>query len=126
MNLQKYERVRVPFIPNIARTLVSAHMGVHTCKYYLVGDGSIEEIFGGKGILAPGKGPDMSPLDAGACPYMERAVDDAGAETVKEIDAAVRKAWKTVDRDMCVKIMKRVRANMANVIALRGGNFYRD
>ena len=92
----------------------------------LVGDGSIEEIFGGKGILAPGKGPDMSPLDAGACPYMERAVDDAGAETVKEIDAAVRKAWKTVDRDMCVKIMKRVRANMANVIALRGGNFYRD
>ena len=45
---------------------------------------------------------------------------------MKEIDAAVRKAWKTVDRDMCVKIMKRVRANMANVIALRGGNFYRD
>ena len=32
----------------------------------------------------------------------------------------------TVDRDMCVAIMKRVRANMLNVIGLHGGNFYRD
>ena len=92
----------------------------------LVGDGDIPKIFGGEGRLAPGKAPDMSPLDAGACPFLERAVEAAGAETLQEIRAAVRKAWKTVDAAMCVAIMKRVRRNMSKVIGLKGGNFYRD
>ena len=92
----------------------------------LVADGDIEKIFGGKGILAAGKAPDMSPLDAGACPFMEGAVEADGAETAQEIRKSVDKAWKKVDRSMCEKIMKRVRRNMRSVIALKGGNFYRD
>ena len=92
----------------------------------LVADGDIEKIFGGKAYLAAGKAPDMSPLDAGACPYLERVVEQEGAQTKQEIRAAVKRAWKKVDKGVCEGIMKRVRRNMSNVIRLNGGNFYRD
>ena len=42
--------------------------------------------------LAAGKAPDMSHLDAGVCPFMEKAVNEKGAETEQEIRAAVKKA----------------------------------
>ena len=39
--------------------------------------------------------------------------------------AAVKAAWKKVTPVMLVKISKRVRINMKNVIKLKGGNFER-
>ena len=62
----------------------------------------------------------MSPLDAGACPYLERVVEQEGAQTKQEIRAAVKRAWKKVDKGVCEGIMKRVRRNMSNVIRLNG------
>ena len=74
--------------------------------------------------MAAGKAPDMSYLDAGICPYMERQVEEAGAQTAQEIRDAVKAAWKKVAPEMCVKIAKRVRRNMTKVIEKKGGNFY--
>ena len=75
--------------------------------------------------MAAGKAPDMSQLDAGVCPYMEREVEAAGAKNQVEIRAAVKAAWaKLTDAD-CVKISKKVRSNMLKVIAQKGGNFFR-
>ena len=54
----------------------------------------------------------------------EREVEAAGAETADEIRAAVKAGWKKVTPQMCVAISHRVRKNMAQVIRLKGGNFY--
>ena len=76
--------------------------------------------------LAAGKAPDMSQLDAGLCPFMEREVNEAGAETADEIRDAMAKAWAKVTPEMCEKISKKVRINMGKVIELEGGNFYEE
>ena len=83
-------------------------------------------IRGGEALLAAGNGPDMSPLDAGACPFLEREVEASGAETKEEIRAAVKEAWKKVTPTICKRIMLRVRRNMQKVVALNGGNFYTE
>ena len=59
--------------------------------------------------MAAGKAPDMSHLDAGVCPFMEREVEDAGAETADEIRAAVAAAWKKLTPEMCKKISNEAR-----------------
>ena len=46
--------------------------------------------------MAAGKAPDMSHLDAGICPFMEREIESAGAQTADQIRAAVAAAWKKV------------------------------
>ena len=51
-------------------------------------------------------------MDAGVCPFIEREVEEAGAQTPDEIRAAVAAAWKKITPDMCQKISKRVRVNM--------------
>ena len=68
----------------------------------------------------------MSHLDAGVCPFLEREIEDAGAESTEEVRKVVKRAWNAVTPEMCVKISKRVRGNMQNVIQLRGGNFYHE
>ena len=76
--------------------------------------------------MAAGKALDLSHLDAGICPFMEREVEAAGAETPAQIRGAVRKAWKKVTPEMCENISKRVRNNMlkvTSVIEKKGGNF---
>ena len=92
----------------------------------LVKDGSLAALFDGKVELAAGKAPDMSQLDAGICPNVERFVENSGAVTVEEIRAAVKDAWKAITDEMVVKISKKVRQNMLKVIALKGGNFYHE
>ena len=77
-------------------------------------------------INQPGKSPDFSMLDAGVFPWMEREVEDAGATTKEEIRAAVKRVWDSLDEDMLGRVAKRVRTNMENVIALKGGNFYTE
>ena len=74
--------------------------------------------------LAAGKAPDMSQLDAGVCPHMERVVEASGAHTLDEIRAAVAAGWKEITPDVCERISMRVRRNMLKVIELKGGNFY--
>lgn len=74
--------------------------------------------------MAAGKAPDMSHLDAGICPFLEREVEESGATSAEEIRAAVLAAWNKVTPDTCEKISKRVRKNMQQVIKLKGGNFY--
>ena len=68
--------------------------------------------------------PDMSHLDAAVCPFMEREVEQSGAQTADEIRAAVKAAWKKITPAMCHAISARVRRNMLKVIELKGGNFY--
>ena len=92
----------------------------------LFNDGTLEEFFEAEAVLAAGKAPDMSPLDAGVCPYMERMVEKAGAETAAEIRKAVTKAWSGLNAEICKRIMLRVRRNMQTVMRLKGGNFYRE
>ena len=91
----------------------------HLCK-----DAELKALFDGGVKMAAGKAPDMSHLDAGICPFIEKEVEEAGAETPAQIRAAVRKAWKKVTPEMCVKISNRVRRNMQAVIDRKGGNFY--
>ena len=95
-----------------------------SCYEALAKDGTLEGVFDEVEVAA-GKAPDMSHLDAGVCPFIERAVEAEGAETPDEIRAAAKKAWKQVSTpEMCQKIAKRVRKNMKEVIRLKGGNFY--
>ena len=51
-------------------------------------------------------------------------VEADAAQTLEEIDKAVRGAWKHVTPQVCEAIMKRVRRNMIKVIEKKGGNFY--
>ena len=53
-------------------------------------------------------------------------MEEAGATSADEIRAAVKAAWKKVTPAMCVKVAKRVRKNMLEVIELKGGNFYHE
>ncbi|KAJ1634381.1 hypothetical protein T492DRAFT_836919 [Pavlovales sp. CCMP2436] len=71
--------------------------------------------------MAAGKSPDMSHFDAGLCPFMEREVELAGAQTPDEIREAVKCAWEKVTPVICEKVPKRVRRNMKEVIKLKGG-----
>ena len=96
------------------------------CYTAFCSDGTLEELFDGGVEIAAGKAPDMSHLDAGVCPHMERAVNAQGAETEAEIDAAVNKVWKKITPEFCTRVSKRVRTNMDNVILLKGGNFYKE
>ena len=79
-------------------------------------DPKVLKLFDGGVELAAGKAPDMSHLDARVCPFMEREVEKAGAQTAKEIRAAVKAAWKKITPAMCRAIAARVRGNMLKVI----------
>ena len=89
-------------------------------------DGTLGELFDHGVEISAGKAPDMSHLDAGVCPFMEREVEKAGATTKEQIRSAVKKAWARVTPAMCRRISLRVRKNMGKVIAKKGGNFYRE
>ena len=51
---------------------------------------------------------------------------NAREQVVGKIREAVKRAWGKVTDEMCVAVSKRVRINMANVIKLKGGNFYTE
>lgn len=92
----------------------------------LLKDEELSNLFEGGVQLAAGKAPDMSHLDTGVCPFMEREVEKEGALTPKEIRKVVKKAFKKITPDMCKKISKKVRKNMHEVIQRKGGNFYKE
>ena len=75
--------------------------------------------------MAAGKAPDMSHLDAAVCPFMEREVEDSGAQTLPQIREAVKRAWKKITPAMCEKISKGVRKN-GHPEKKKGGNFYAE
>ena len=72
----------------------------------------------------PGKSPDFNMMDAAIFPWMERAVEEAAAHTVDEINATVEACWEQLDEDMLPKVADRVRRNATTSLALEGGNFY--
>ena len=90
-------------------------------------DNDVQAAFAGGVELAAGKAPDMSHLDAGVCKVMENAVEKEGAQTPDEIRKVVKKVWKAkITPDYCLKISKHIRKNMLEVVARKGGNFYKD
>ena len=90
-------------------------------------DKQLQAAFAGGVEIAAGRAPDLSHLDAGVCKTMEQAVEREGASTADEIREVVQRTWneKTTD-EYCVRISKRVRKNMLEVIERKGGNFYQD
>lgn len=90
-------------------------------------DEQVRAAFAGGVELAAGKAPDMSHLDAGVCKLMENAVEKEGAQSANEIRAVVQKVWKAkITPAYCLKISKHIRKNMLEVVARKGGNFYKD
>ena len=76
-------------------------------------------------IIQPGRSPDVSLCDAGAFPFLEREVENAGASSTKaEIDRATQAAWAKITPEICRSIADRVRRIMGKTIELKGGNFY--
>ena len=77
-------------------------------------------------ILQPGKSPDMSMLDAGVFPWMEREVESRGATTKAEIRAAANAVFAAPTPMMLGRVADRVWRNIENVIRMKGGNFYAE
>ena len=49
-----------------------------------------------------------------------------GAQTVPEIEAAVRAIWRKVNLTECEKAARRVEMNMEESVKLKGGNYYSE
>ena len=96
--------------------------GCHNCKATLA---LCNELFD-EVILQPGKSPDMSMLDAGVFPWMEREVESRGATTKAEIRAAANAVFAALTPTMLGRVADRVRRNIDNVIKMKGGNFYAE
>ena len=56
--------------------------------------------------------PDFSMLDASIFPTLEKECNDKGAQTVAEIEAAVKAIWRKLNKEACEKAARRVEANM--------------
>ena len=84
---------------------------------------TLESIFDNV-IIQPPKSPDFSLLDAYVFPQLEKKCNEQGALSHDEIDRSVKKAWKTVTHESLQKAVKRVKKNMKECIAQKGGNFY--
>ena len=90
-------------------------------------DEDVRKAFAGGVDVAAGKAPDMSHLDAGVCKTMENDVEREGAQSREEIREVVQKVWKAkITPAYCLRISKRVRKNMQEVVRRKGGNFYKD
>lgn len=58
---------------------------------------------------------------------MENAVEREGAQTPDDIRKVVQEVWKAkITPAYCLRISKRVRKNMLEVVRRKGGNFYKD
>ena len=77
-------------------------------------------------VIQAATSPDFSHLDASIFPTLEKECNKAGASTASEIEAAVKKVWRSVTVDACRKATKRVVLNMEESAKLHGGNFYTE
>jgi hypothetical protein len=75
-------------------------------------------------ITQPPKSPDFNLLDAFVFPRMEKWCNEMGAITKDEIKKAVKDCYSRISKDMCAAAVRKVKANMAQAIKLKGGNFY--
>ena len=67
------------------------------------------------------KSPDLSMLDAGVFPWMERQQQESGATTTEEIRGSVMGVWRKLQPSMLKKVADRVRRNATK---LNGRDFY--
>ena len=72
------------------------------------------------------KSPDLSMLDAGVFPWMERQQQTSGATTTEEIRGSVMGVWRKLQPSMLKKVADRVRLNATKVVGQNGGNFYHE
>ena len=85
----------------------------------------LKELFDHVCLQTP-KSPDLSMLDAGVFPWMERQQQKSGATTKEEIRGSVLGVWRALQPPMLKKIADRVRLNATKVIDNDGGNFYHE
>lgn len=72
------------------------------------------------------KSPDLSMLDAGVFPWMEREQQARGALTAQEIRDSTMAVWRALKPEMLGKVANRIRRNAQKVVDLNGGNFYSE
>ena len=72
------------------------------------------------------KSPDLSMLDAGVFPWMERQQQASGATTTEEIRGSVMGVWRALQPSMLKKVADRVRRNATKVVGQNGGNYYHE
>ena len=77
-------------------------------------------------VLQSPNSPDFSMLDASIFPTLEKECNEKGAQTVAEIEAAVKAIWRKLNKEACEKAARRVEANMDESVKLKGGNFYSE
>jgi len=72
--------------------------------------------------LQTAKSPDLSMLDEGVFPWMERQQPASGAPTKGETRGSVLGVWRALQPEMRGKIGDRVRRNSEKVVEQNGGN----
>ena len=85
----------------------------------------LKELFDHVCLQTP-KSPDLSMLDAGAFPWMERQQQESGATTKEEIRGSVLGGWRALPPSMLKKVADRVRRNATKVVGQNGGNYYHE
>ena len=83
----------------------------------------LKELFDHVCLQTP-KSPDLSMLDAGVFPWMERQQQESGATTKEEIRGSVMGVWRKLQPSMLKKVADRVRLNATKVVGQNGGNYY--
>ena len=77
----------------------------------------LKELFDHVCLQTP-KSPDLSMLDAGVFPWMERQQQESGATTKEEIRGSVMGVWRKLQPSMLKKVADRVRRNATKVVGL--------
>ena len=80
----------------------------------------LKELFDHVCLQTP-KSPDLSMLDAGVFPWMERQQQESGATTKEEIRGSVMGVWRKLQPSMLKKAADRVRRNATKVVARNVG-----
>jgi len=97
----------------------SSHTSKKTKQY--VKDAGFDDL-----VIQSASSPDFSMLDASIFPSLEKECNKQGAQTVPEIEAAVRAIWRKVNLAECEKAARRVEMNMEESVKLKGGNYYSE
>ena len=85
----------------------------------------LKELFDHVCLQTP-KSPDLSMLDAGVFPWMERQQQTSGASTTEEARGSALGGWRALQPSMLKNFADRVRRNATKVVELNGGNFYSE
>ena len=85
----------------------------------------LKELFDHVCLQTP-KSPDLSMLDVGVFPWMERQQQASGASTTEETWGSALGGWRALLPSMPKKVADRVRRNATKVVGQNGGNYYHE